>query len=386
MSDTECSWFRSEENRGERREMTFRKLSGVLIAPMMLVLVGCTVKAANDPRTQPQLVRITTVAASSESVRSFTGVVTARVQSDLGFRVPGKVTKRLVDVGQVVGTGQPLMRIDITDYAHAITTQAENVAAVKARAEQAAADEARYRGLVSTGAVSASTYDLIKATADSAQAQLAAAKAQEKIARDQGDYSVLLADSDETVVETLAEPGQVVSAGQTVVKLAHAGPREAAVYFPETIRPKIGETARATLYGTTNSVPARLRQLSDAADLLTRTFEARYVLGGAAAKAPLGATVTIQIPESANSDSMQVPLASITDRGRGPGVWVVNKNTSTVSFRLVKVLRTDNEDATVANGLQPGEEIVALGAHLLSDGQRVIVANAKATIQCAISS
>ncbi len=170
---------------------------------------------ANDPRTQPQLVRITAVAASSESTRSFTGVVTARVQSDLGFRVPGKVTKRLVDVGQVVRTGQPLMRIDITDYAHAITTQAENVAAVKARAEQAAADEARYRGLVSTGAVSASTYDLIKATADSAQAQLAAAKAQEKIARDQGDYSVLLADSDGTVVETLAEPGQVVSAGQS---------------------------------------------------------------------------------------------------------------------------------------------------------------------------
>src|SRR5262249_52170389 len=169
------------------------------------------------------------------------------------------------------------------------------------------------------------------------------------------------------------------------VKLAHAGPREAAVYLPETIRPALGSVVRATLYSETSSVPARLRQLSDAADLLTRTFEARYVLGGAAAKAPLGATVTIQIPESAGSDSMQVPIASITDRGRGPGVWVVNKNTSTVSFRLVKVLRTDNEDATVANGLQPGEEIVALGAHLLSDGQRVIVADAKAAIQWAIS-
>src|SRR5262249_57647132 len=116
--------------------MSWRKLSGALIAPMTLVLVGCTLKAENDPRTQPEVVMITAVAASSESTRSFTGVVTARVQSDLGFRVPGKVTKRLVDVGQVVRTGQPLMRIDITDYAHAITTQAENVAAVRARAEQ----------------------------------------------------------------------------------------------------------------------------------------------------------------------------------------------------------------------------------------------------------
>src|SRR5262250_3772045 len=151
--------------------MTFRNLSVVLIVPMTLALVGCTAKAANDPRTQPQLVRITTVAASSESTRSFTGVVTARVQSDLGFRVPGKVTKRFVDVGQIVRAGQPLMRIDVTDYAHVITTQTQNVEAAKAKAVQAAADEARYRGLVSTGAVSASTYDQIKATADAAGAQ-----------------------------------------------------------------------------------------------------------------------------------------------------------------------------------------------------------------------
>ena len=81
-----------------------------------------------------------------------------------------------------------------------------------------------YRGLVSTGAIAASTYDQVKATADAAQAQLASAEAQEKVARDQGDYSLLLADSDGTVVQTLAEPGQVVAAGQTVVKLAHAGP------------------------------------------------------------------------------------------------------------------------------------------------------------------
>src|SRR5258705_4063351 len=354
--------------------MTFRKLSGVLIAPMTLVLVGCTVKAASDPRTQPQLVRITAVATSSESTRSFTGVVTARVQSDLGFRVPGKVTKRLVDVGQVVGTGQPLMRIDITDYAHAITTQVENVAAVKARAEQAAADEARYRGLVRTGAVSASTYDLIKATADSDQAQLAAAKAQEKIARDQGDYSVLLADSDGTVVETLAEPGQVVSAGQTVVKLAHAGPREAAVYLPETIRPALGSVVRATLYGAVKSAPARLRQLSDSADPATRTFEARHGLEGKNADGPLGATVPIRLPVPNTAGSLVVPNAAITDRGNGPGVWIVDNATSTVTFRPVTILRLSEEETYLGGGLRSGEHIIALGAHLLTEGQHIRVA------------
>src|SRR5690348_14262303 len=253
---------------------SMQRFAAISLAFLTVLGVGCAKHEEKDPRTLPELVRITKPSASSKSNQLFTGVVTARVQSDLGFRVSGKITQRLVDVGETVRAGQPLIRIDNTDYAHAITTQSEGVAAAKARADQAAADEARYRGLVTTGAISASTYDQIKAASDTARAQLTAAEAQEKIARDQGDYSVLLADGDGTVVETLAEPGQVVSAGQTVVRLAHAGPREAAVYLPETIRPALGSVVRAALYGETNNVPARLRQLSDAADLLTRTFEA----------------------------------------------------------------------------------------------------------------
>ena len=131
--------------------------------------------------------------------------------------------------------------------------------------------------MVKSGAVSASIYDQIKAASDAAQADLAAAKAQELVARDEDAYSQLLADADGVVIETLAEPGQVVAAGQTVVKLARSGPREAAVNLPETLRPALGSTAYATLYGNAASVPVRLRQLSDAADPQTRTFEARYV-------------------------------------------------------------------------------------------------------------
>src|SRR5258708_10875142 len=275
-----------------------KSLVPLLIAALLTAgISGCKTKEQEDPRTLPDLVRIATVSAAEKGDHAYTGVVTARVQSHLGFRVPGKVTKRFVDVGQAVRAGQPLMRIDVTDYAHLITTQTQNVEVAKAKAVQAAADEARYRGLVSTGAVSASTYDQLKATADAAEAQLAAVEAQAQVAKDEGDYSLLVADADGTVVQTLAEPGQVVAAGQTVVKLAHAGPREAAVYLPETIRPALGSIVQATLYGAPASVPARLRQLSDAADPSTRTFEARYVLGGAGAKAPLGATVTIQLPK-----------------------------------------------------------------------------------------
>jgi RND family efflux transporter MFP subunit len=363
--------------------MSTRKSISAFISliPLAVSLAGCKSHVEADPRTEPELVRVISVGSAQAGEHAFTGVITARVQSDLGFRIPGKITKRFVDVGQAVRTGQPLMRIDVTDFTHAITTQTQNVEAAKAKAQQAAADEVRYRGLVSTGAVSASTYDQFKANADAAQAQLAAVEAQAQVARDEGDYALLVADSDGIVVETLAEPGQVVTAGQTVVKLAHAGPREAAINLPETVRPALGSAVRATVYGKNDSVEARLRQLSDAADPATRTFEARYVLGGAEAKAPLGATVTIQLPGSVGTNEMTIPIAAITDRGKGPGVWVLNGKGSTVSFRAVKIARLGDEDAALSDGVHPGEQIVSLGAHLLSDGQKVRVADEKAAIQ-----
>ena len=347
----------------------------LVIAGLVVSLTGCGQKRELDPRTQPELVRVVEIGSSSGADPAFTGVVSARVQSNLGFRIPGKITSRLVDTGQFVRAGQPLMTIDRTDYAHAITARAETVAAAKAKAVQAAADEARYRPLVRSGAVSASIYDQIKAASDAAQAELAAATAQEQVARDEGGYSQLFADAGGIVIETLAEPGQVVMAGQTVVKLAHSGPREAAVNLPETLRPALGSTAYATLYGSTMRVPVRLRQISGAADPQTRTFEARYVLEGAAANAPLGATVTVHLSNSVGIDMLQVPVAAVVDQGKGPGIWVLNPSTSTVSFQPVQVRQLGEELATVSGNLHPGQQVVALGVHLLRDGQRVRAEN-----------
>lgn len=347
----------------------------LIVTAFVVSLTGCGQKQELDPRTQPELVRTVVIGSSSETDPAFTGVVSARVQSNLGFRVPGKITSRLVDTGQFVRAGQQLMTIDRTDYVHAITARAETVAAAKAKAAQAAADEARYRGLVKTGAVSASTYDQIKAASDASQAELAAATAQEQVAKDEGGYSHLVADADGIVIETLAEPGQVVMAGQTVVKLAHSGRREAAVNLPETLRPAIGSTAYATLYGSTMKIPVRLRQLSGAADAQTRTFEARYVLEGAAANAPLGATVTVHLSSDLGTEMLQVPVASVLDQGKGPGIWLLNPSTSTVSFQPVRVRQLGEELATVSGNLHPGQQVVAIGVHLLRDGERVRVEN-----------
>jgi len=334
-------------------------------------LAGCSHPTASDPRALPQVVEATLPVPSARANTTFTGVVSARVQSDLGFRVSGKIIRRLVDTGQEVHVNQQLMLIDNVDYAHALTTQSQNVAAAKSRADQTAADEARYRKLVGTGAIAPSTYDQVKAAADAAQALLLAAQQQEEIARNQGDYSVLLADADGTVVETLAEQGQVVAAGQTVIRLAHAGPREASVFLPETVRPKIGSSARATLFAKSGAIPVWLRQLSDAADPLTRTFEAKYVLEGSGANAPLGATVTIQLaPENAGT-LLAVPSTAITDRGNGPGVWILNRDKSTVSFRPVHITAVGDENTYLSSGVRPSDEVVALGAHLLREGQQV---------------
>jgi RND family efflux transporter MFP subunit len=181
-----------------------------------------------------------------------------------------------------------------------------------------------------------------------------------------------LADADGVIMETLGEPGQVVAAGQIVVRLAHTGPREATVNLPEAIRPAIGSEASATVYGDqTSRFPARLRQLSDAADPVSRTYEARYVLEGAAADAPLGATVTIRIPDSNLAKIVKVPLGAIADRGATSGVWLIDQSTSTVTFRPVKLAGLGAEAALIEQGLAVGDQVVALGAHLLHEGESV---------------
>lgn len=353
------------------------------VAGIAISLAGCDSSASSgaDPRLQAPLVRVAEARSADDSERGFTGLVVARVQSNLTFRVAGKVTARLVDAGQTVHVGQPLMRIDRTDYEHAVAAQRGNAAAAKAKMMQAAADEARYQSLVASGAVSKSAYDQAKAAADSARALFEAADAQLRVAENEGRYSTLVADADGVIMDTLAEPGQFVAAGQVVMRQAQAGPREATIDLPETLRPAIGSMAEAGLYGMEGHFPARLRQLSNTADPVTRTFEARYVLDGKAAAAPLGATVTIRMAASAAPSGVMVPLGAIDDRGNGPGVWVIDGQEPTVSFRPVTLRQLESERAILGDGLRPGERVVALGGHILREGQKVRVAEQHAVLK-----
>jgi RND family efflux transporter MFP subunit len=351
---------------------------GVVFAlPLVLALAACTQPAQPDPRTGVPRVAVAVVQPDRAASRSYTGVVTSRVVGDLGFRVAGKVVERLVDTGQTVRRGQPLMRLDAADLDLALAAQAAAVEAARARAVQARADEQRLRGMVEQGAVSAQVRDQAVAGADSAQALLDAALAQQQVARNAAGYSLLVADSDGVVVDTLVEPGQVVRAGEPVVRLARSGAREALVNLPESVRPAVGSGATATLHSLPGSTfTARLRQLSDAADPRSRTFEARYLLDGAAAQAPIGSTVTLALDRMSGDvagERVRVPIAALHDAGQGPGVWVIEQagDTSRVTFRPVTLAGLGHDSASISAGLRAGERIVALGAHLLRDGSAV---------------
>jgi len=298
------------------------------------------------------------------------------VQSDLGFRVAGKVLERCVNVGQRVQKGQILMRLDPEDLRLSAAAQQANVEAARAKYTLASADEKRSAMLVKNGVISRQEYDRDRATLDNARAQLEAAEAQSRVSNNSSEYAVLLADADGVIVQTLSEPGQVVAAGQTVIQLAHDGPREALINLPEGVRPDLGTIASARLYGQEQTYRARLRELSDAADQASRTFQARYVLEGEAASAPLGSTVTITLAtkQSSGNPLVLVPVGALYDRGSGPGVWIVDDK-SEVKFRFVKIASIGQEDVVVSRGVDAGENVVALGAHLLHEGQTVNLAN-----------
>jgi multidrug efflux pump subunit AcrA (membrane-fusion protein) len=166
--------------------------------------------------------------------------------------------------------------------------------------------------------------------------------------------------------------------------VAHAGTREGIIELPETLRPPIGSTGRATLYGSGLTAPAKLRQLSDAANRQTRTFEARYVLEGRLADAPLGATISIQIPaigtlDGSSGPPLHVPIGAIFDPGSGPGVWLVEREKHRVTWRSVQLSGLSDDAASVVGNLEPGDQVVALGAHLLHEGEPVRLPGSEAT-------
>lgn len=350
----------------------------LLIGAVVVIVCGAVLGRAEKSSvesTDPRLVRSFTVIIAHGGDAEFTGVIHARTESDLGFRVPGKIIEKCVQTGDHVKRGQALMRLDPTDLQLAANAAQAAVEAIRAQNKRALADELRQRELVAVNAISVQEYEQSKSAADTTSAQLKAAIANFNQVEHQTNYAVLRADADGVIMETPTDVGQVVGAGRVVVRLAHDGPREAVINLPEGNSKIATSRAVGGLYAEPGrTFPATLRELSSVADPVTRTYQARYILSGAGGSAPLGATVTVHLEGENTFDALQqyaIPIGALYNDGTGTSVWVINPETSTLLRRIVDVAQLGSETALISNGLKPGERILALGAHLVTEGEKV---------------
>jgi RND family efflux transporter MFP subunit len=356
-------------------------VGAIVIAGIVITSIGIFGRGGKSTvaAETSRLVRSFTVGSAYTSAPRYTGVVHARTESDLGFRVSGKIIEKLVDRGERVKKGQALMRLDPTDLALASNAAQQAVDAARAEQERALPDAERQRKLFAAHAASRQDYDRAVAAATASTARLKAAEAEARRAANELEYAVLKADADGTVMEVPADAGQVVAVGQVVVRLARDGTREAVVNLPENALSTAKSATEAYLYTQPDhTFPVTLRELSAMADPLSRTFQARYTLENDGKHAPLGATVTVVYKAHSDTDqeSYEVPLGALYDTGSGTKVWVINDTDSTVSLRPVTVIHLGQETASVTGDLKSGEHIVALGAHLLKPAEKIRVAAA----------
>jgi RND family efflux transporter MFP subunit len=338
-------------------------MNRILLALVPLALAACGEKAPTADAAGSALKLVTTLKVSrgdTPGERRYSGEIRARHESLLGFRVAGKMTERLVDAGARVKAGDVLARLDATD-ARLSASQAEANAAL-ASADLKRAQELREKNFVSQAA--------LDARVNAARA----AEAQAQLTRNQAAYTTLVADAPGVIAAILAEPGQVLSAGQGVVRLARDGEREVAIALPETeLRTvKAGGTAVIRLWADGKTYRGRVREIAPAADPATRTFAARISIANAELALPIGLSATVSFPTSADSVFL-VPLAAVYQNNGKPAVWVVGKD-ETVELREVVVVRYADEGALVSAGLNEGETIVAAGAFKLSPGEKVRIA------------
>ncbi len=349
-----------------------RRLLPALAAAALLL--GCAPEAEKKPdEIRPvRALRIGAMAAarSFESV----GEVKARHETRLAFRVGGKMIERLVENGSVVRAGQTVARLDPADLVLAEASARAQEASAEAERSLAAADLARFRELREKNYISQAEFDRRAATLATAQARLEAVRAQRRQMANQAAYAVLAADTAGVIVALEAEAGQVLAAGQTVARLARAGEKEIAFAVPESEREFVERASALSV--TVNALPgrkwqARLRELSPAADPVTRTYAARASILEAGDEVELG--MSARLAASGNGGSrIEVPVAALYSRDDQPQVLLVAPD-GTVRPQPVKTAGIANERVVIESGLKDGDVVVAAGAQLLRPGQRVRV-------------
>jgi RND family efflux transporter MFP subunit len=336
---------------------------------LVAALAGCS----NDPQadtTSTPWVKTVAIEAASGSRLQLSGTVRAQHENPVAFQLGGRILSRHVEAGQAVQQGQLLLTLDPRDVAASEQAAQAQVGVAQATTATAKRELERQQQLVAQGFVSPQSLERLELQLRNALSQLDAAQAAATQARNAKGYTELRAAQAGVIMEITAEAGQVVSSGQSLGTLAHAGVREIEVFLPS---PQAA-AEQGHVRTATGQVDVRLREVAGAADPTSRTWRARYVLApnnGADATLPLGSVVqvTLQASNGQGVATQHIPLTALDERGETPSVWqVVNGVAQPVT---VEVLQLDTTKATIRSSLPNGQRVIALGTHLLTPGMAV---------------
>lgn len=343
-----------------------------LYVPVLLAALGACSKEQPAPTVRPALV--VQPVSGELGYEAYAGEVHAREEPQLAFRIPGKISRRMVDVGARVRAGQPLAELDAADVG--LQSEASDAQLASARSDLvlAQAELKRYQELVDRQLVSRSLYDTRVASVRAAEARVRQARAQSAASGNQVGYAVLRAPRDGLISQRLAEAGQVVAAGQAVFVLAIDGEREVMISVPEQsiARFQLGRDLAVELWADPGTrFPGKLRELSPSADPLTRTYAARVAFVSEGTAVELGQSARVYAQTAANS-GMSLPLSALTQSGGRPAVWVVDPSSRKVHLTAVTIGAYAENGVPVLSGLRPTDWVVAAGAHLLLEGEPVL--------------
>ena len=361
-----------------------RRVFGLFaLAALMTTLVACS--KAEAPQEPLRSVKLLTVAGSDLNLASeFSAEVRARVESRLGFRVGGKLVQRPAEPGQRVAAGQLLALVDAQDFQLAAQAAQAQVSAAQSQRDLAAAEFKRFEALKAQNFISGAELERREASLKAADAALRQAKAQAQAQGNQAGYARLTASHAGVIIAVEAEVGQVVSAGQPVVRLAHDGPRDAVFAVSESaiMSIRLGQSMQAMVLSTGQMVQGTVREMAASADPVTRTYAVKLALApGVGGALPLGATLNVRAPglSSAVASAIKLPTSALRQEGQGTAVWVLDEATMTVNSQAVQLGPVDGNEVVVSSGLKPGQKVVSAGVHVLSPGQKVTVYGAAPT-------
>jgi multidrug efflux system membrane fusion protein len=357
------------------RPAKMKSWSGIaLVLPLAAILGGCK----GEAKVGQETVRPVRVAVVGEAVRgrtlTYSGVVRPRIESAISFRVAGKIVERVVNVGDRVEVGKVIARLDDVDLKLAESSARAAVASARSRRNVASDNLERGKALLPKAIIAEAAYDTRRNEMDAAVAALDSAEAQLRQATNAAGYATLKADKAGIVTAVMAEPGQVVSAGQTVITLAHAGETEIAVAVPEQDAGllTIGQQAKITLWaGPRMSLEGRIREIAGQADPTSRTYAVRIAVGGAPQIMRLGMTASVALRIDDEAAGVVVPLTALTESEGGPAVFVVDPTIEAVRKIPVTMGGIAEDGLKIAGGLHVGEVVVTAGVQLLRDGMRV---------------